>query len=174
MQRNPYRTPSGWPYLKPDNLISSVTDYSRELANKLENSDAAVAEAINAATQAQDAASRADSTAAGVDNRIDARLAGLPHATAAGQVSLTAADGSQSAEGIVTFPAGRFTVPPIVVVSHARFMPWTYKMIPRPTEITTTGCKVQTWMADGTTLTGNRTVVLAWMAVQMTSTTAEG
>ena len=51
------RTPAGWPYLDDQNYIDIIDDYSRELANKLENSDADIAAAVNAATKAQQAAS---------------------------------------------------------------------------------------------------------------------
>ena len=46
------RTAAGWPYLDDRNFIDIIDDYSLELANKLENSDADVAAAINAANTA--------------------------------------------------------------------------------------------------------------------------
>ena len=49
-------TPAGWPYLDDDNFIDIVDEYTEELALKLENSEADVAAAINAAQQAQAAA----------------------------------------------------------------------------------------------------------------------
>ena len=49
-------TPAGWPYLDDDNFIDIVDEYTEELALKLENSEADVAAAINAAQQAQTAA----------------------------------------------------------------------------------------------------------------------
>lgn len=49
-------TPAGWPYITDSDYLRVTPAYTRELANKLENSDADVAAAINAAQQAQAAA----------------------------------------------------------------------------------------------------------------------
>lgn len=49
-------TPAGWPYITDSDYLRVTPAYTRELANKLENSDADVAAAINAAAQAQAAA----------------------------------------------------------------------------------------------------------------------
>ena len=49
--------PQGWPYFRDDDgLIADFPLYTRQLNDKLANSDAAVADAINAANQAQAAA----------------------------------------------------------------------------------------------------------------------
>lgn len=46
---------NGWPLLTADHYIDAVPLYTQELADKLDNSDADVAAAINAADQAQQA-----------------------------------------------------------------------------------------------------------------------
>jgi|GEM_PF-4562979 len=50
-------TSNGWPLVTPDDYIRVIPTALAELAAKLDNSDADVAAAINAATQAQTAAS---------------------------------------------------------------------------------------------------------------------
>lgn len=51
------RTPAGWPFLDDQNYIDVIDDYTLELANKLQNGEAAVPRAENAATRAEAAAS---------------------------------------------------------------------------------------------------------------------
>ena len=58
------RTPAGWPYLDEDNYLEVIDNYTLELATKLQNSDADVAAAINAATRAEQAAATAVAAAA--------------------------------------------------------------------------------------------------------------
>ena len=43
------RTAGGWPYLDDNNFVHMIDDYSKDLADKLDNGDADVAAAINAA-----------------------------------------------------------------------------------------------------------------------------
>ena len=45
------RTPAGWPYLDEDNYLDAIDDYTVELATKLDNADADVAAAVNAASK---------------------------------------------------------------------------------------------------------------------------
>ena len=45
------RTPAGWPYLDEDNYLDVIDNYTVELAAKLQNSDADVAAAVNAASK---------------------------------------------------------------------------------------------------------------------------
>ncbi len=49
-------TSYGWPYLEAQNYMRAIPAYTAELADKLENADADVAAAINAAADAQAAA----------------------------------------------------------------------------------------------------------------------
>ena len=53
-------TPAGWPYLDQDNYLDVTPAYTEQLATKLDNADADVAAAINAATQAQQALTTID------------------------------------------------------------------------------------------------------------------
>ncbi len=57
-------TPAGWPYLTEGHYMDLIDDYTAALADKLENSDADVAAAINASTQASAAAAQAEAAAA--------------------------------------------------------------------------------------------------------------
>lgn len=66
-------TPAGWPTLTLTDPVHAAVEYSAILASKLENSDADVAAAINAATQAQQAL-------ATIDAKIAAQLGSYgPH-----------------------------------------------------------------------------------------------
>lgn len=101
-------TPAGWPYITDSDYLRVTPAYTRELANKLENSDADVAAAINAATQAQAAAAQVPRVAAGITN-----------------IQVTEENGTYTPAGspvgtgtaTITFPAGRFTKPPVVVAT---------------------------------------------------------
>ena len=50
------QTPKGWPLLEDASYIADIPEYTERLADKLDNGDADVAAAINAANQAKDAA----------------------------------------------------------------------------------------------------------------------
>ena len=60
------RTPNGWPLLDQDNFIRATPEYTRQLAEKLDNGDADVAAAVNAARLAQEAAAAVPRVASGV------------------------------------------------------------------------------------------------------------
>lgn len=88
----------------------------------------------------------------------------LPHAMAAGTVSLTFSGAPASAS--VTFPPGRFSVAPNVM---ATLLGTTGLGITTSvTDVTATGCTVR----GSSSYTG--TVSVAWQAVQMTSSSATG
>lgn len=139
-------TPAGWPLLVLDDPVHVMVDYSVELANKLQNSDADVAAAINAAQRAETAAATAVAAAA--------RLAAGTIA-----ISVTGAGGTVA----VAFPAGRFTAPPVVLVS--RSTSGLAKYVPYVASVTATGCVLGLYAGDGTT--GGGTTSLSWLAIQL-------
>ena len=96
------RTPAGWPYLDEDNYLDVIDNYTLELATKLQNADADVAAAINAATRAEQAAATAVAAAARLDH-------GAAVATHAGPIAPGA-----TAVVDIAFAAGRFTAAPKV------------------------------------------------------------
>ena len=101
-------TAAGWPYLDDQNFMDIVDDYTIELAGKLQNSEADVAAAINAANTA--------TTAAASISAQSAKLNRLPYAMAAGAVAAGQKSGASYTHRI-TFPAGRFTTPPNLAVT---------------------------------------------------------
>ena len=140
-------TSKGWPYIDPELYFRAFPAYTQQLATKLDNADADVAAAINAASTAQAAAGTAIAAAA----RMSAGSAAI---------SITsAASGTVS----VTFPAGRFTAAPIVQVSRATA--GLAKYIPYVASVTATGCVLGLYSGDGTT--GSGTTNLAWFAYQV-------
>ena len=119
-------TSKGWPYIDPELYFRAFPAYTQQLATKLDNADADVAAAINAASTAQAAADTAIAAAA----RMSAGSAAISITSAAG--------GTVS----VTFPAGRFTAAPIVQVSRATS--GLAKYIPYVASVTATGCVPET------------------------------
>ena len=140
------RTAGGWPYLDDNNYVHMIDNYSKDLADKLDNGDADVAAAINAAARAEAAAATAVAAAA----RMSA--GSVP-------ISITSAAGGTVS---VTFPAGRFTAAPIVQVSRATSA--LAKCIPYVASVTASGCVLGLYSGDGTTTTGATN--LAWFAYQ--------
>lgn len=92
-------TPAGWPFLDQDNYLDMTPAYTHQLAQKLQNSDADVAAAINAATRAEAAAASAAASTA--------RFYISTYTTS----SLAA---GATATWPRTFPGGRFTATPHV------------------------------------------------------------
>ena len=111
------RTPNGWPLLDQDNFIRATPEYTRQLAEKLDNGDADVAAAVNAARLAQEAAAAVPRVASGV---------------------FTEPDNGQT-QSYIGFPKGRFTQPPVVVVTHADAAGSTTWDDPRISSTTTSG-----------------------------------
>ena len=140
------RTAGGWPYLDDNNYVHMIDNYSKDLADKLDNGDADVAAAINAAARAEAAAATAVAAAA----RMSA--GSVP-------ISITSAAGGTVS---VTFPSGRFTDAPIVQVSRATSA--LAKYIPYVASVTAFGCVLGLYSGDGTTTTGATN--LAWFAYQ--------
>ena len=141
------RTSTGWPYIDPELYFRAFPAYTQQLATKLDNADADVAAAINAAARAETAAGTAVAAAA----RMSAGSA---------DISITSAAGGTVS---VTFPAGRFTAAPIVQVSRASA--GLAKYIPYVASVTASGCVLGLYSGDGTTGAGSSS--LAWFAYQL-------
>ena len=140
-------TSKGWPYIDPELYFRAFPAYTQQLATKLDNADADVAAAINAAARAEAAAGTAVAAAA----RMSAGSAAISITSAtAGTVS-------------VTFPARRFTAAPIVQVSRATS--GLAKCIPYVASVTASGCVLGLYSGDGTTASGSSS--LAWFAYQI-------
>lgn len=101
----PDLTPNGWPLLTADHYIDAVPVYTMELADKLDNSEADVAAAINAAQDAQAAAAAASDSVQDAQDVVDA----VPRMES-GFAVLEVAGTSTSI--VVPFTPGRFTVEP--------------------------------------------------------------
>ncbi len=91
----------------------------------------------------------------------------IPYAVAAGSVDVTFA-ASNVATANITFPAGRFTVPPIVTCNPTGG----FATVARATAITANGCTLIDWTPAGNNIT--ETHAVHWEARQMTPTTAAG
>lgn len=92
-------TSKGWPLLDSKNFIDVTPEYTKQLANKLENGDARVAEAINAARDAREAA------------------ATLPAAMAAGSFQGTFKGGIAANDFQIPLPSGRFQTTPVIAIT---------------------------------------------------------
>ena len=122
---------------------------SQDAAKQSETNSATKATAaINAATQAETAAANAVAAAA--------RLA-------TGTIAITVSGAGGTVP--VTFPAGRFTAPPVVLVS--RSTNGLAKYVPYVASVTSSGCVLGLYAGDGTTGSGSST--LSWIAVQTQS-----
>ena len=104
------------------------------------------------ATAANDAATRAETAAA------NAVAAAARLATGTIAITVTGAGGTVD----VTFPAGRFTAPPVVLVS--RSTSGLAKYVPYVASVTSSGCVLGLYAGDGTT--GSASSTLSWIAVQ--------
>ena len=113
------------------------------------NSATKATAAINAATQAETAAANAVAAAA--------RLA-------TGTIAISV-NGAVGGTVNVNFPAGRFTAPPVVLVSRSTGS--LAKYVPYVASVTPSGCVLGLYAGDGTTGSGSST--LSWIAVQTQS-----
>ena len=116
--------------------------------------DAAKQSETNSATKATaaiDAATRAETAAANA-------VAAARLATGTIAISVNGAGGTVN----VNFPAGRFTAPPVVLVS--RSTNGLAKYIPYVASVTSSGCVLGLYSGDGTT--GNGSSTLSWVAIQ--------
>lgn len=103
------------------------------------------------------------------DDALAALLALLPVRAAAGSVTVSLAAAS-SGSATITFPAGRFTVAPLLYVSLANTGGGPQYVV-RGVNSTTSGALAVVYNA-GLVATGS--VLVNWFAVQMTETTAAG
>jgi hypothetical protein len=94
-----------------------------------------------------------------------------PYAEAVGTVDVTL-NAQASNYAAITFPTGRFSGAPRVHVSLQTAPGGTGKFVPRAIAVTSTGANVYCYTGDGSTTTGTATV--AWRAIQMTETSADG
>lgn len=155
-------TPQGWPYMDPSNYVEIIPQYTDELAAKLENADADVAAAINAANVATTTAAEIQAAAAAIQAASD-RLARLPYAIASGSFNAGAKSGSAYVHTI-TFPAGRFTAPPDVVVTIATGAGGTQALQVVVQNRTTTQAEIAFFLVSGSM--SNHFCIASWVAVQ--------
>lgn len=101
-------------------------------------------------------------------NDILVRLNNLER-RAAGRATITV---TASAHGFldVTFPAGRFSFPPVVTATKqsdaaAKYVPYVHS-------VTTNGFRIGVYAGDGTA--SSQSVPIGWTAVQMSATSATG
>ena len=149
-------TPAGWPYITDSDYLRVTPAYTRELANKLENSDADVAAAINAAAQAQDVLEQINATGTRVSAyAIAQRAANTAVAGGAWRPQALAAITSQA--GSVALESGSLRVPSglYLVIGQVSFGG------------NTTGPKVGIRIRSGSTeLAANQSPSAAYMAIQ--------
>lgn len=108
-ESTPDHTPAGWPYLTDDHYIDLIGAYTVELADKLQNSDADVAAAINAAQQALAYKNAVEALAAGdTDWTTLAVLAGFTAGTGANTPQWRIKGGVVYWRGRVTRQAGNW------------------------------------------------------------------
>lgn len=90
---------------------------------------------------------------------------------AAGSVTVTCTT-SSFGQTSISFPAGRFTVAPIVMATLQGAPTGSGKYSARVINVTSSGALVQIY--DGDSSANTFSVVVGWVAVQMTTTTADG
>lgn len=106
-------------------------------------------------------------TSQGLAVKLDAAV---PFAIAAGVATINM-NGNTSGTAGIAFPAGLFTVPPIVTVTKA--LQGGGKTIPNVSSITKDGAIAQLVSADGTAY-GAGAYPVHWIAIQQTPTAAPG
>lgn len=133
----------GWPMLAPGARLNQTDDYTRELAAKLETSDAQAA-ADSAAAAAAAAAS------------IGPRAAGVHNVTMNANASGTT----------LTFPASRFSSPPHVVATITTDNAASYAATVIVHTITAIQCSIRIQLAPGNN-GGGAVVGVRWIAIQL-------
>ena len=91
---------------------------------------------------------------------------------ASGVVSLSVSGGTYGAMA-VSFPAGRFTIPPLGFACIQNAVTGAQRLVPRALNITTTGMTVEGFTGDGVGPT-TAGVEVAWLAVQVGELSAGG
>lgn len=105
----------------------------------------------------------------GTWNRLSPRAGGIPYAMSAGSSTLNMG-GTSGATVAVTFPAGRFTAPPVVTLGKA--MSTHSKLVFYAVNVTASGFNLGAQTTDGTTT--SITAGCTWQATQMTATSGVG
>jgi hypothetical protein len=112
-----------------------------------------------------------------VDRRARLKLANQdrqPFAMASGQVSVSMTKTSYYGTKGITFPAGRFRVPPIVTVSLGNAPGGSGNVSPRALNATPFGASVYCYTADLQGADVAHTVIVNWTAIQMSEDAAAG
>lgn len=112
------------------------------------------------------------SLASQVDTTVKSLMARLPHSMAAG--SIKAGQKTAIYTHTVTFPAGRFSVPPIVTATIDNPASGTNQLQVVVGTVTAASAEIIFLVAPGGAWTGGLWCTATWTAVQMKSTTAEG
>lgn len=112
-----------------------------------------------------------EALAESVDVALDDAVDALPFRTAAGEVvvSLSASNVGFSP---ITFPVGRFTVPPLLLATIKTAPGGSQKFVVRALNTTVTDAAIYVYTGDASSATGS--VSVAWFAVQMTPASAAG
>lgn len=100
-------------------------------------------------------------------NPLTARAARTPYAVAAGVVTIAGGSGTTTNQ-TVSFPVGRFTVPPIVTVTGASSVPGTIVLGVGVDQITKDDARIHVHRTNSTNTN------VHWIAVQMTDSSAAG
>lgn len=103
---------------------------------------------------------------------------GVPYAVAAGGLGFGNFSNQYYRGGHVTFPVGRFTVPPSVISNLASAPGGSTGLVPRVLNTTATGCDIYLYTATGQSITTNSgetpPLWVNWIAIQMKPNTASG
>ncbi len=103
------------------------------------------------------------------DLRTELNDGRLPFAIASGTVTITLASQAGNSQS-VTFPAGRFSTPPIVMATKQAGT--LAKASVYAVGVTASGCSIGLYQGDGTSTSGS--VQVGWIAIQMLPAAAEG
>lgn len=104
----------------------------------------------------------------------DAELGRMALRQAAGVAGWAGAPSAVKHTYAVTFPAGRFNVPPIVTTGLVGGTDLMENLVCYAHSVTTLGCTVVLYHDDGTAFTPGASRFVHWTATQMTPTTAAG
>lgn len=112
------------------------------------------------------------SLASQVDTTVKSLMARLPHAMAAG--SFTAGQKTATYTHTVTFPAGRFSQPPIVTASISNAAGGAQRLQLVVGDVTAGTAEIIFLVVPGGTWDGGLWCTATWAAVQMTAGSAAG
>lgn len=114
-----------------------------------------------------------------VDRRARLKLANQdrqPFSMAAGQTTVTVTKNMIYGAKAISFPAGRFRVPPIVTIALSSAPGGSNSLVPRTINNSPNGVSIYLYTADEkpASTTANVTVEVQWTAVQMSEDAADG